>query len=147
MNDPNVLPPHSEAAEAAVLGSMLVAPRAASIAVEVLQAEDFYKPQYQVLFDLLAELHQQQPGLDAVVVRNELERRSLYQRVGGRDALGQILENTPSPANIESYCSIVRDKTTALITRTTRNGLRNGGVDFSSATFSRLEANPISNPG
>jgi len=35
----------------------------------------------------------------------------------------------------------------ALIKRTTRNGLRNGGVDFSFATFSRLEANPISNPG
>lgn len=104
------IPPNDEAAEMSVLGSMMIEERAATIAVEMLVTDDFYLPRHQVLFDLFHELHQQQPDLDPVFVRSELDRRGLYERIGGRETLGRIMENTPSPANIERYCSIVRDR-------------------------------------
>jgi replicative DNA helicase len=104
------IPPHDETAEMGVLGSMLSDAHAAGVGVELLVAEDFYLPRHQVLFALLAELHQQQPDLDPVFVRSELERRGLVERVGGRETLGRLIEGTPTPANIERYCRIVRDR-------------------------------------
>jgi len=104
------IPPHDEVAEMSVLGSMMIEERATNIAVETLVTDDFYLPRHQILFDLFVELHQQQPDLDPVFVRSELDRRGLHERIGGRETLGRIMENTPSPANIERYCAIVRDR-------------------------------------
>jgi replicative DNA helicase len=104
------IPPNDESAEMSVLGSMMIEERAAGVAVEMLVTEDFYQPRHQILFRLFTELHQKQPDLDPVFVRSELTRRNLMERVGGQETLGRIMEHTPSPANIERYCSIVRDR-------------------------------------
>lgn len=98
------IPPHNEAAEMACLGSMLVDERAARIAQEMLAVDDFYLPKNQLLFELFVDLLPH-GDLDPVIVRKELDRRDLYERIGGREYLGRICENTPSPANIERYCS------------------------------------------
>lgn len=104
------IPPHDETAEMSVLGSMMIEERAAGIAVEMLVEDDFYLPRHQLLFGLFVELHEKQPDMDPVFIRSELEQRGLYERIGGRESLGRIMENTPSPANIGRYCSIVRDR-------------------------------------
>ena len=104
------IPPHDEAAEMGVLGSMLCDAHAAGVGVELIVADDFYLPRHQVLFALLAELHQHQPDLDPLFVKSELERRALVERIGGRETLGKLIEGTPTPANIERYCRIVRDR-------------------------------------
>lgn len=104
------IPPHDEPAEAGVLGSMLAAEEAATVAVEMLVAEDFYVPRYQLLFKLFRELYEQQPDLDLLYVQSELRRRGWVERVGGEGVIGALTERTPSPGNIERYCRLVRER-------------------------------------
>jgi KaiC/GvpD/RAD55 family RecA-like ATPase len=87
----------------AVLGSMLCDDTARRVAVEMLGDEDLYLPRHQLLFDLIRELDTSDP----VILRKALADRGLYERIGGKSTIGEILESTPSPARIESYCDIV----------------------------------------
>ena len=97
-------------AEACVLGSMLCDDQAARIAIELLGPDDFYVPKHKILFQLFAELVQTHPNLDLLYVRSELDRRGLSERVGGREILGQLIEQTPSAKDIENYAAIVRKR-------------------------------------
>ncbi|MBI3832023.1 MAG: replicative DNA helicase [Planctomycetes bacterium] len=104
------VPPHDEAAEAGVLGSMLIEESAAEIAIESITTDDFYTPRFKSLFKLFSELHRQQADLDMLFVQSELEKRGLLERVGGKQILRQLVDDTPTAANVERYCRIVKDR-------------------------------------
>ncbi|MCK6473750.1 MAG: replicative DNA helicase [Planctomycetes bacterium] len=104
------IPPHDESAEAGVLGSMLCDERAAGAAVELLVPEDFYVPRHQLLFDLFRDLYDKHPDLDPLLVQSALEKRGLLERVGGKEIVGRLIEETPNAANVERYCRIVRER-------------------------------------
>ncbi|HEY3323587.1 MAG TPA: replicative DNA helicase [Planctomycetota bacterium] len=104
------VPPYDENAEASVLGSMLMDHRAADIALETLKVDDFYLPRHKTLFTLFSELFQKTEQVDEVYVCGELERRGLLEEIGGKDYPGQLILKTPTAANIESYCDLVRSR-------------------------------------
>jgi replicative DNA helicase len=104
--------PESLAAEAAVLGSMIIDPQCISDVVEVIEAAAFYRIEHQIIFDAIISLYEKNrgQGLDAVLLRNELENNNRLQEVGGIDYLGRIMESVPSSANVIYYTGIVKDK-------------------------------------
>ncbi|MHC4258877.1 MAG: replicative DNA helicase [Planctomycetota bacterium] len=104
--------PESLAAEAAVLGSMMVDPECISEVVEELDRSSFYRAEHQMLFDAIVSLYEKNrgEGLDAVLLRDELERRKQLESVGGVDYIARILESVPSSANVMYYARIVKDK-------------------------------------
>ncbi|HYF51778.1 MAG TPA: replicative DNA helicase [Planctomycetota bacterium] len=104
------VPPHDENAEIGVLGSMMIDPRAAEIAIEELKTDDFYLPRHRELFVILHELFQKTENLDELYVVSELTRRGKLEAVGGKEAIGQIIMATPTAANVESYCRLVHDR-------------------------------------
>jgi len=104
--------PESLAAEAAVLGSMIIDPQCIGQVVELLNAEAFYRVEHRYIFDALIALYEKNKGegIDAVLLRDELERRNLLQSVGGVEYLARIIETVPSTANVLYYAQIVKDK-------------------------------------
>lgn len=103
------VPPHDPMAEAFVLGSMMCESKAASIAVEELEAADFYVGHHIVLFGELKKLFARIENLDELIVRNELKKLGKLDEVGGADELSRLVHETHSPANIEGYCKVVRE--------------------------------------
>ena len=103
------IPPHDPEAEAFVLGSMMCESKAASIAIEELDAADFYVGHHIVLFGELKKIFARIENLDELIVRNELKRLGKLEEVGGGDELSRLVHETHSPANIEGYCRIVRE--------------------------------------
>ncbi|MEI6233802.1 MAG: replicative DNA helicase [Planctomycetota bacterium] len=103
------VPPHDPLAEAYVLGSMMCESKAASIAVEELEAHDFYVGHHIVLFGELKKLFTRIENLDELIVRNELKKLGKLEDVGGADELSRLVQETHSPANIEGYCKVVRE--------------------------------------
>ncbi|MBW8038742.1 MAG: hypothetical protein FVQ85_01940 [Planctomycetes bacterium] len=88
--------PESLAAEAAVLGSMIVDPQCISQVVEQLKTEAFYRIEHQMIFDALIAIYEKNPlqtaegtgighALDAVLLRDELEKRKQLEAVQGGD--------------------------------------------------------------
>ncbi len=106
---PGRVPPQAIEAEACVLGSMILDKNAVDIVVQILQADQFYRPAHQSLFQTIMEMRQETKEIDLVTLKNELDRRKLLEQVGGQEYLVQLLE-IPSSANAEYYAMIVRDK-------------------------------------
>lgn len=106
------IPPHSEEAERGVLGSIMVeADRVIDLAVEQQVIPDcFYHPQHQLLFEHMLALRDQNRPVDMITLCERLESLKLLDKVGGRVAIQQIIDATPTAAHAEYYIEIVRDK-------------------------------------
>jgi replicative DNA helicase len=104
--------PESLAAEAAVLGSMVIDPACISEVVDQLSAEAFYRVEHQIIYEALVSLYERNrgEGIDGVLLRDELERRGRLQDVGGVEYLAKVLESVPTSANVQYYTGIVKDK-------------------------------------
>ncbi len=104
--------PESLAAEAAVLGSMIIDPKCISDVIEQLKAEAFYRIEHQMIFSALISLYEKNKGdaIDAVLLRDELEKRKQLEEVGGVEYLAKILDSVPSAANVMYYAGIIKDK-------------------------------------
>jgi replicative DNA helicase len=103
--------PESLAAEAAVLGSMLIDPECIGDVVEHLTAEAFYRVEHRYIYDALITLYEknQGVGIDGVLLREELIKRNQLEEVGV-EYIAKILGSVPSSANVGYYTSIVKDK-------------------------------------
>ena len=104
--------PESLSAEAAVLGSMIIDPQCIGYVVENIERNAFYRYENQEIFDALVCLFEKNKGIgiDAVLLRDELIKRSLLDEIGGVEYIAKILDSVPSSANVEYYTGILKDK-------------------------------------
>ena len=102
--------PHSNEAEQSVLGSMLIDPQCIPEMIELLRADDFYMTQNRHIFETISSMFVMNETIDAVTVLNRLEERGLAEAAGGRQYFFQLMEITPTAANVQSYAKIVKDK-------------------------------------
>ncbi|MFO8030270.1 MAG: replicative DNA helicase [Cyclonatronaceae bacterium] len=104
------IPPQAIEVEEAILGSMLIEEQAASVAIEMLEVDDFYKPAHKHIFEVLSKLHDRENPLDLLTVENELRDRELLDTIGGSTYLSDLTRAVSSAANIEYHCQIVAEK-------------------------------------
>ena len=102
--------PHSAEAELAVLSSMLFDKEAVILAHELLHAEDFYRADYRALFEAMVELFSSGSPVDAITLKNILEKKGVFDKVGGGEALAELASNVTSTANLRHYGRILRDR-------------------------------------
>jgi len=104
--------PESLAAEAAVLGSMVIDPVCIGQVVEMLGRDSFYRVEHQLIYDAIIALYEKNrgEGIDGVLLRDELEGRKQLEQVGGVEYIGKILNSVPSSANVAYYAGIVKEK-------------------------------------
>ena len=103
------LPPHSLEAEQAVLGGLMLDASAWDGVADLIQSEDFYRRDHQLIFASIAELVQANSPCDAVTVSEVLGNKGIVDDVGGLAYLARLTRDTPSAANVRAYASIVRD--------------------------------------
>jgi replicative DNA helicase len=106
--------PESLAAEAAVLGSMIINPECINNIIEKVKTDTFYRVEHRIIFDALISLYEKSMSetiaIDAVLLRDELEKRNQIEEAGGVEYIRQILDSVPSSANVMYYADIIRDK-------------------------------------
>jgi replicative DNA helicase len=115
-------PPQDRGAEQAVLGGMLLSKDAVADVVEVLRGTDFYRPQHQVIFEVVQELFGRGEPADPVSVCAELTRRGELTRVGGGPYLHTLIAAVPTAANAGYYAQIVAER--AVLRRLVAAGTR-----------------------
>ena len=104
--------PSSTEAEISVLGAMLQDSTAVLRAAEQLKPEDFYHPEHKEIFTTLSAMNTQQTAIDLVTVQAELAKRGTLDGIGGVKYLMKIIADVPTAANVQSYITIVREKST-----------------------------------
>jgi hypothetical protein len=97
-------------AERAVLGSMMLSPRAAAEVAQILSAADFSVPRHELIFVAAAWLHSQGDPCDVIAVADELLGNGELERAGGADFLHGLTSEVTTPANAGYYAHIVREE-------------------------------------
>ena len=97
-----VVPPHSVEAEQAVIGGLLIDTQAWDQVGDLITAEDFYRPDHQLIFGALAELIAHGKPADVVTASGQLERSGRLEDAGGLGYLGTLARDTPTAANVRA---------------------------------------------
>ena len=102
--------PHSLEGEQAVLGSMLIDERCIKDVMDKLQPEDFYLRQNKEIFDTIYSMFVYYNPIAGITVCDEMQKNRTYDDNTTRSYLAQLMEITPTAANVMEYVEIVRDK-------------------------------------
>lgn len=103
------VPPQAIDAEQAVLGGLMLVPRAWDEIADVLTEADFYHRAHQLIFRSIKSLHDKGQPHDFVTMGEFFESNGLADEVS-ISYLIDLDRNTPSAANIRAYADIVADK-------------------------------------
>ncbi len=102
--------PHSVEAEQAVLGSMLIDERCVPDVAARLTADDFYMRQNRELYQVLFGMFHRFETIDPVTVLDRMKQAGVYDEERSVAYLRQLMEITPTAANVMEYVAIVADK-------------------------------------
>jgi replicative DNA helicase len=102
--------PNAVEAEIAVLGSCLQDSRAVDISVDILKPTDFYKGAHRTIFEHITKLYFKRDAVDILTVAESLGGSEALEGIGGNEYIAQLAVLTPSAANVESHCQLVKEK-------------------------------------
>ena len=101
--------PQSLEAEQAVLGSMLIDSRCIAEVIGILRPEDFYLQQNREIYETIYSMFNFSEVVDPVTVLDKMKERGVFTEQSTGYVM-QLMEITPTAANVRSYAQIVRDK-------------------------------------
>ena len=104
------MPPHSEEAEQAVLGGLMLDRSAWDNVGDVVVADHFFRPDHALIFESIAALAGEAQPCDPVTVSEHLQRLGKLNDAGGLAYLGTLTRDTPGAANVRAYAEIVKER-------------------------------------
>ncbi len=102
--------PHSIVAEQSVLGAMLLDEQCIQLVVPCLTPDDFYMQQNREIYAVIAGMFHRMETVDPVTVLERMKQDGVYNEQSSVAYLGQLMEITPTSANVMEYVHIVADK-------------------------------------
>lgn len=102
--------PHNLEAEASLLGSLLMDNAALSLVAAKIKKEHFYASANQAIYETMLELDENNVSIDLTTLSNELKRKKILDKIGGRTYLATLEEYVLSPSLVENYADIVLEK-------------------------------------
>ena len=107
------LPPQNVEAEQGVLGAILLDNDVLHDIIPILKVESFWRDAHQIIFRAVRDLYDAGKPVDALLLDEELKRRGESDRVGGLEAISELVNRVPHAANAKYHAEIVRQKAIA----------------------------------
>ena len=101
--------PQSLEAEQSVLGSILIDSRCVADVIGLVTPDDFYLRQNREVYEAIYTMFNFSQTIDPVTVLDKLKELGYYHD-NSRDYILQLMEITPTAANVVRYANIVREK-------------------------------------
>lgn len=105
--DSHRTPPHSIAAEEALLGAVLLSRVAIESVADTVVPGDFYGPGNGLIFEAVMALYRQGDPADVVTVTDRLKDAGVLDEAGGTIRLLDLQAGTPSTSNALTYAKTV----------------------------------------
>lgn len=100
--------PHSQEAEEAVLGSVLINPDAFYEVAAFLIAEDFFLLRNSWVWEAMVRLNERSEVIEYLTVIEELRSQGRLTDIGGAAYITYLISNTPTSIHAEAYGRIVQ---------------------------------------
>lgn len=104
------VPPHSNEAEQAVIGGLMLDNDAWDKVIERIIATDFYRREHQLIFAAISHMVEAQKPFDVLTVAEQLKQQNQLQDIGNEVYLFELAKNTASASNITAYADIIRER-------------------------------------
>jgi len=104
------VPPQNLAAEASVLGGILLENEAINRVLEIITPVDFYRESHRKIFRAMLELTDRSEPADLITLSELLKGKGELEAVGGSAYLASLADQVPTAANIAHYARIIREK-------------------------------------
>lgn len=88
---------------------MTLDPAAMDVVRDVVEAHDFFMHQHRVVFEALIAADAAGQRIDIVTVAAQLRSAGKLQQIGGTPFLSQLIDATPSVANVIDHARLVRE--------------------------------------
>lgn len=102
--------PQSPQAEQAVIGSMLIDPRCIPDVLKTARAEHFYIQTNRDIFETIYAMFNYGMTIDLVTVMEQMKERGVFHEETTRSYIIDLMNMTPTAANVNEYVAILRDK-------------------------------------
>jgi replicative DNA helicase len=99
----DLLPPHSQEAEEAVLGSLMIDPEAILRVASFLSPEHFYIVKHAWIYEAMLRLQDRRDPIDLLTVSSELQAVGKLDEIGGEGYIAQLTNTVPTALNVEAY--------------------------------------------
>ena len=108
----DMVPPQDLEAERALLGSLLFDNAAVDVVDPIVSTKCFYSESHRKLYAAIYDMYQEnrRSVVDALTLRDEMQRRGQWDEIGGVEYVMQIMETTPHAIHADHYAKIVREK-------------------------------------
>lgn len=104
------VPPHSEDAEQAVLGAILIDPEALLTISELVGPDYFYNTVNRDIYEAMLVLFEERKAIDLLTLTTHLKKKKLFDKIGGTTYLSSLANVVPTAANVAHYAQILREK-------------------------------------
>ncbi|MBR4308909.1 MAG: replicative DNA helicase [Oscillospiraceae bacterium] len=132
--------PHSPEAEQAVLGSMLIDSRCVNEVVGILRPGDFFIGINRDIYETIYEMFSFSQVIDPVTVLDKMRERGVSEDKVTSKYIMELMEITPTAANVVRYAQIVRDQSLLRSLATAADEIVNIVKDGSGTAQDILEA-------
>ncbi len=103
-------PPHSDEAEKAVLGGILVKNSNLNVVLSIINPQDFYREAHQKIINKIIELTDKGEVIDLLSLTEALKKSGELESVGGASYISSLLDGVPKALNVEYYAKIIKEK-------------------------------------
>jgi replicative DNA helicase len=104
------VPPYSNEAEQAVLGSVLLKNDLMPLILGIVTEADFYNEAHKLIFIAMIETRQAGKVIDAVTIGERMKESGKLEKIGGAIALSKLEGGVVSSVTAEHYARIVAEK-------------------------------------
>ncbi|MDY3036213.1 MAG: replicative DNA helicase [Absicoccus sp.] len=103
--------PNSQPLECALLGAMMMWPEVFTMCLDAdLEAEEFYLPAHQRLYQTMFDLHEQGKPIDQITVMTRLQDQDQLASAGGADYIVSLVDTAIGPSIVPSYIEEIKNK-------------------------------------
>lgn len=103
----DALPSQDIVAEQSVLGAMLISRDAINEITDVLEGGDFYRPQHELIYRTILDVHAAGQPVDAITINDALTKSGDSHLAGGAMYLHELTSIVPSASSGAYYAEIV----------------------------------------
>lgn len=132
--------PRNLEAEMNVLGCAFISSTALEKVCEELSCDMFYDKKNSTIFNAMKEIHARKDPMDSTILKNEIEKSTPINSIGGLEYLSEVIDSVISASNVETYINIIREKNLRRSLISVCETIENTARDEASDTNSIIEA-------
>ncbi len=104
------MPPQDLTAEQALLGAIMIKPKALAEITDSVKSLHFYAEKHRLIYQAMLALDESGDPIDAVSISSYLKNKKQLEAAGGSAYLAELVSTVPSTSNLVYYAELVSKK-------------------------------------